>query len=833
MKRGSVLTSLLFFTSALAFANIEVKIDTNSARTASKDMYGIFFEEINRAGAGGIEANMISNGSFEDAGNQFFSKKLFESLSESEREDLQKIPLDWNVDNPQAMEIEILRKGGMNEKNPSFLRLMSKDFSKSPSLISKGFEGRMIGYRERLDLEILKSWLKKDRSSFKNGGINIVKGDKYEFNLNARSPKKMSFKVSLVSQNGEILAEEILKIDSKTWRNYSLRLIAKNSDPYSELKITPLNNGVSDFDNITLYPQKRWRGTNLRLDLMQRIADLNPAFVRFPGGCYVEGNNMFSHTRWEDTIGDKSERKSTFAHWGYSSDNLLGFHEFLEMCEKLNAAPLYVVNCGMSHDEDKTGTEIMPMDKLQPLVQSALDAIEYANGAVDTKWGKLRAKNGHPKPFNLKYIEVGNENGGARYAERYDVFYKAIKEKYPQIKIVACDWGGTKFGSKLEIFDSHHYGTTGSFLNMVHRYDDHERGNYDVYFGEYAVTDGQGNGNMTAAVAEAAFMTGLERNSDLVTMTSFAPLLRRKDWAAWRQSAILFDGSRVCPTPSYFVQRMFGQNPIVKSFKSQVLGTSETLELNGPVGFGSWNTQIEVKDVKVEINGENVLPKNAMENMRAWSGVKGKWRIENNSLFQDSDATPATIFIGKKTWKNYTIEAKLRKISGKEGFLVYFSNRGNFWNLGGWNNSRSMIEGRANMQSRPITIATDKFYDVKIETKNGITKFYLDGELIEELEEPKVPYVSVSSGMAENGDVVIKVTNFYNEKRDVDFEISGLKGELNGFIETMYSENPLDENSLDEPEKIVPKRESISLKLPKFKLALKPNSVTIIRGKLK
>lgn len=833
MKKENLLTFFALFAGAAVFGDINVKIDADSMRDASKGMYGIFFEEINRAGAGGIEANMVANGSFEDSHTLFFSRKNLETISKEQLNQFENTALGWEIDLGEALEMEVLREGGINEKNQAYLRLLSKDFSKNPSIISRGFEGILIGKYERTNPKNLEAWINRYFDGEKNGGINIVKGDKYDFNFYARAPEAMQFKISLVTKDGEILAEGTVRVDSKTWKNYSLTLDAKAGNPYSYLKISPLGNGYADIDNITLYPQKTWKGTKLRADIMERIADLKPSFVRFPGGCYVEGNDMFTDTKWKDTIGDKSERKNTYAHWGYSSDNLLGYHEYLEMCEKLGADALFVVNCGMSHFEDEPGRENMPMEELQPLVQNALDAIEYANGDETTKWGKERAKNGHPKPFNLKYIQVGNENGGPLYAERYDVFYKAIKEKYPQINIVACDWAGTKFNSPLEIFDSHHYGTPESFLGMVYRYDKADRGEYKVYFGEYAVTDGQGNGNMKAAVSEAAFMTGLERNSDLVRMSSFAPLLRRSGWDAWRQSAILFDASRVCPTPSYFVQRMFGQNPITKSFESKVSGSDEVLDFEGPIGFGTWDTQIEIKDVKVTVDGKNVLPGAAMENMKLWHGQRGKWRLENGTLFQDSDAKSSAILIGDKTWKDYTIEAKLRKVSGNEGFIVYFSGERYSWNLGGWGNTYSAVQGIPGSASRPIKIDTGKFYDVKIETKNGKAKLYLDGKLIEDINALKVPYVSVSAGEAENGDIVIKITNFYNKPTDVNFDVSGLKGKLNGYAETMYSEDPLGENSLEEPERISPKKSPIELDLSNFKMTLKPNSVTVIRGKLK
>ena len=258
--------------------------------------------------------------------------------------------------------------------------------------------------------------------------------------------------------------------------------------------------------------------------------------------------------RWKQTIGDPSERRTQYNLWQYHATHGIGYHEYLQMCEDLGAEPLFVINCGMSHKE------VVPLDKMGEFVQDALDAIEYANGPVSSTWGALRAKNGHPAPFNLKYMEIGNENGGTAYQERYALFYDAIKAKYPQMHLIADEWSGRPTNRPIEIVDEHYYSTPEFFIANADKYDSYDRAGRKVYVGEYAVTQGCGQGNLRAAVGEAAFMTGLERNSDVVVMASYAPLFANVNYKKWNPDLIDFDSSRVYGIPSYYVQQMFSEN---------------------------------------------------------------------------------------------------------------------------------------------------------------------------------------------------------------------------------------------------------------------------------
>ena len=305
-------------------------------------------------------------------------------------------------------------------------------------------------------------------------------------------------------------------------------------------------------DVVSLFPEETYQGHACRTDLAQMLKDMQPAFVRFPGGCYVEGDELANAFRWKRTIGDVAERPGHWNLWGYRSNDGLGYLEYLQLCEDLGTEPLFVINCGMAHKD------VVPMEQMPEFVQDALDAIEYANGdAGTTKWGKLRAEHGHPAPFGMKYIEIGNENGGPAYDERYALFYDAIKAKYPDINIVA---NVPTRQRPTEILDEHYYSLPEFFMSNAFRYDTYDRNGSHIYVGEYAVTQNAGQGNLRAAIGEAAFMTGMERNADVVVMSSYAPLFVNPGWRRWNPNAIVFDASRSYGTPSYHVQAMFAQH---------------------------------------------------------------------------------------------------------------------------------------------------------------------------------------------------------------------------------------------------------------------------------
>ena len=330
--------------------------------------------------------------------------------------------------------------------------------------------------------------------------------------------------------------------------------------------------------------------------------------------------------RWKQTVGDPSERRTQYNIWQYHATHGIGYHEYLQMCEDLGAEPLFVINCGMSHKE------VVPLDKMPEFVQDALDAIEYANGPVSSTWGALRARNGHPAPFNLKYMEIGNENGGTAYHERYALFYDAIKAKYPQMHLVANEWSGTPKNRPVEIVDEHYYSTPEFFIANAGKYDSYDRAGRKVYVGEYAVTQGCGQGNLRAAVGEAAFMTGLERNSDVVVMASYAPLFANVNYKKWNPDLIDFDSSRAYGIPSYYVQKMFSENrgDVVLPVTVTAPEAAPAVQ-SGAIGVGTWRTQAEFKDIKVTRGDETLFACDFADGTKGWKLHGGEWAVEGGS----------------------------------------------------------------------------------------------------------------------------------------------------------------------------------------------------------
>ena len=773
---------------------LTVSVDQPGVKV-SPMLYGIFFEEINRAGDGGLYAEMVQNRSFEDG---------------------DKLPA-WTLLKGDGAEGAIALDAAkpLNEKNARSLRL----------------EATKVNAGSRLGAA---------NEGFK--GMAVRKDAQYLLSLHARCGEAMKepLTVALEGADGKVLALGKVEGIGAEWKKFDCSLAANATDPNAHLVIALTSPGTVWLDMVSLFPKDTWKGrpNGLRADVAQMLADLKPAFVRFPGGYWVEGDTLATSYRWKDTIGDLAQRRNLWNLWRYFSTNGLGYHEYLQMSEDLGAEPLFVINCGMSHKE------VVPMDKMAEWVQDALDAIEYANGPADSKWGALRVKAGHPAPFNLKYVEIGNENGGKAYHERYALFHDAIKAKYPDIRLVADEWGGTPTNRTIEIVDEHYYNSPEFFIHNAGKYDKYDRKGRKVYVGEYAVTSGSGKGNLRAAVGEAAFMTGMERNSDVVVMASYAPLFANVHYKAWNPDLINFDASRVYGTPSYHVQKMFASNrpevvlPLELKFPPAPAETKR-----GAVGVGTWNTQAEYKDFKVA-QGDKVLLDCKFDDgaLKAWKTRRGEWKVQNGLLSQTAAVDDVRAVTGETNWSDYTISLKARKTGGAEGFLVMFHVRddGNFawWNLGGWGNSRHAIEvasggGKSSLgDAVPGKIETGRWYDIRIETKGANIRCYLDDKLVHDATYGQTAPLCAVAGRS-GDEVILKVVNVSGAAQETQFALRGVRKVLPTGTEILLtSAKGQDENSLDEPTKVAPVTRAINDAAASFRRVLPPNSVTILRLKV-
>jgi alpha-L-arabinofuranosidase len=552
--------------------------------------------------------------------------------------------------------------------------------------------------------------------------------------------------------------------------------------------------------------------------------------VRFPGGCWVEGDTMPFAYRWKQTIGDPAERRTQFNIWNYHATHGLGFHEYLQMCEDLQAEPLFVINCGMSHREN------IPLAQMGEYVQDALDAIEYCNGPPESPWGARRARQGHPAPFHLQYLEIGNENGGPAYQERYALFYDAIKARYPEMILVANVPTDRR---PADVVDEHYYNNPEFFIQQAARYDKYPRNGPKIYIGEYAVTQGCGLGNLRGAVGEAAFMTGIERNADIVAMASYAPLFVNVNHRGWNPDLIGFDGSRAYGIPSYYVQKMFSDNRGEVVLPLDVESPAVTNgAAGGMIGVGTWLTQAEFKDIRVTRDGQTLFAGDFANNTAGWKLLGGDWNTQDGTLRQRSNAENVRAVAGDKTWTDYTYSLKARKLSGAEGFLILFrvqdEGQKSWWNIGGWGNQRHALEmGGIGDAEVPGRIETGRWYDIRIELKGPNIKCYLDDKLVHDVNYQTMKTLCASAAYApRSGEVILKVVNTSARDQSATLRLDGAARVGRSVRSTVLaSPQATDENSLDQPVKVVPVTRTIAIPGPRFDQAFPANSVTVLRLK--
>lgn len=533
-----VISSLNFLTLFAQPQKLSVRVNKPTAEI-QPTMWGVFFEDINFAADGGIYAELVKNRSFE------FSTPL----------------MGWKEvkQSSGSGKIVILNRGESNINNPRFERLTSYTESGSFGIVNEGFRG-----------------------------MGVSKDKIYNFSVFARkNDGNVKLRVELVNSSNEKIGEASIPNLTEKWEKYTISFTCSGTDAKAKLNVLLDGKGSLDLDMISLFPQDTWknRPNGLRADLVQMLYDLKPGFIRFPGGCIVEGRDLNNRYQWKTTVGKPEDRKLIINRWNtefrsrltpdYFQSFGLGFFEYFQLAEDIGAEPLPIINCGMACQYNTA--ELVAMDQLDPYIQDALDLIEFANGNTDSKMGKLRTAMGHPAPFNLKMLGIGNEQWDEQYIERYKVFSTAIKAKYPTIKFITSA-GPSPDGKQFEylwselrklnadLVDEHYYRNPEWFLQGATRYDNYDRKGPKVFAGEYAShSDKQENiaesrNNWESALSEAAFMTGLERNADVVQMASYAPLFAHVDAWQWRPDMIWFDNLKVVGTPNYYVQKLFSNH---------------------------------------------------------------------------------------------------------------------------------------------------------------------------------------------------------------------------------------------------------------------------------
>jgi alpha-L-arabinofuranosidase len=835
MRQGARLCWILLglVVSATAWgqqATLSIKVNQPGFKV-SPTLYGIFFEEINRAGEGGLYGEMLLNRSFEDMS----------------------VPAGWTmvVGGGAKCAMTLDRGRPLNANNPTCLKLeiASVPAGGRAGIANEGYKGR--GGRPRGDSpeagrEFLAGFERAAKAMA--SGLAVEQAKEYRLSFFARCETGFSgpLTASIEKQDGTVLAKQNVSDIGAEWKRFECALTVSASDVNARLVVAATTPGTLYLDMVSLFPKETFknRPNGLRRDLAQFIADMKPGFVRFPGGCYVEGDSLPNAFRWKKTIGDIAERPGHWNLWGYYSSDGLGYHEYLQFCEDIGAEPLFVINCGMSHVEQRADDRRQKVDvpDLDAYVQDALDAIEYANGPADSKWGSLRAKAGHPAPFNLKYIEIGNENGGPLYNQRYALFFDAIKAKYPQMKLIANDWRGIPNSRKIEIVDEHYYNNPDFFMARANMYDRYDRARYQVYVGEYAVTQGCGQGNLIAALGEAAYMTGLERNSDVVVLASYAPLLVHPAWKAWNPDAIVFDAARAYGTPSYHVQAMFANHraDTILPLTLEAPPSSPRTK-RGMVGVATWSTQAEFKDVRVVgKDGAVLLQSDFSQGMKGWRPRGGAWEVKDGALRQTGNGEGMRALAGDASWTDYTLTLKARKLGGAEGFLVLFQNTNpdekHWWNIGGWGNSRHALEC-AGVSDQGVNgkIETGRWYDIKVELNGPSIKCYLDGKLVHDVTRGGSKSLFGVAGLnADRSEVILKVVNTGEDALPTALTLEGVgQVEPTARAIVLAGKSPEVENSFEQTSNVAPIEATIAGVSASFKHTFPAYSVTVMRVKLK
>ena len=599
--------------------------------------------------------------------------------------------------------------------------------------------------------------------------------------MHARSGDGFAGSVSalLESADGKPCSETVRfnNLDAD-WKPFKASLTATTSDPKGRLVILAEGKAKVWLDWVSLMPRDTWKNHGLRPDLAQMIADLKPGFVRWPGGCVVEGGTVETAYNWKLGLGPPETRPERWASWNYRRTHGLGFFEYLRFCEDIGAKPLFVGFAGQTCLFRES--ENVPMSDMGWVVTNFLDAVEFARGPADSKWGALRAQAGHPKPFDLDLVEIGNENGTEAFPPRYRQVYDTLKAAYPDLTCIAdLSWISRDMmrDCKFQIEDIHYYSSVQWFLNNYNLYDERDRKLPQVYLGELAATSGDAGelkGNLIGALAEGVFMMGCERNGDVVRMISYAPLLSNVQRVNGWHAKIYHDTTRCFGTVSYYLWKLFGESvPTFTVASAAVVTEAKPALIKGGIGVGTWNTSAEFKDIRVEKAGQPL----ALDGK--WQDDGGRW-TEQDGTRRQNDPVVGLSYIGDESWTDYTLTLKARTLKGEEGFLIVFGHQAEekiWWNLGGWGNHDHALEFNRNPMGSHVrgSIETGRWYDIKIELAGARVRCYLDGKLIHDETMPQTSRLFASAGRNESTqEWILKVINTSNEPLTARLDWGGI-----------------------------------------------------------
>lgn len=798
-------------------SQINLTVNTSEKKQHFGDMFGIFFEDLNHAADGGLYGELIRNRSFE------FDKidnRSYNHLTAWRLSGLRCIENESTVRSENDVKETygtycIEKEMPYSENNPHYLTVEVKDdnmydMAKHVSIVNEGF----------------------------NTGLYLEIGKEYNLSIYCKCyGNDMSLNISLTDDEGNNLSENVIAAGGDGWKNYKCVFTPNKTTYNGRLKLQFLNSGKISFDYISLFPKDTYleKENGLRADIAAMLEALKPKFMRFPGGCLVHDGSLNSNDRdsmyrWKNTIGDAAKRPARRSNWGYNQTLGLGYYEYFCFCEDIGTKPLPVLPGGYNPHRQIS----VPLSEIGEWVQDALDLIEFANGGDTTKWGKIRAELGHPKPFGLEYIAIGNEEVGAEFFERYPYFHRAIKEKYPDIKIIGTSGpfaaGGefergrkSAIENKADYVDEHYYMAPEWFLAHMDRYSDYKEENPKVFLGEYAT---EGNAYYNALI-EAAYMTRMQENAHAVGLACYAPLLCNADYVNWRPDMIWYNNHQVYGTANYYVQKMFMNHQGDYLLETKAEGMEKPyviypVDLSGDIVLKAIDGTVVYSDIEITDNDTKEIS-----------------RFEDKTLTQENN----TYKLMEQKGGSYTVRLKARQTEGRKGFLIEFGRKddGNryYWELGGWQNLDAAVchstNGRGScLTQSEFSVDFEHTYELMITVKDdGEIKTYVDGQPFQTIRSlpAVVEDIYVTSAVEEaTGDIIIKAVNIDKTEKTAKITLAGLEDKAyTVMVEDIKDVPPDSENSFDEPMKVCSKQRNVTVSSNTFEYVFPKESVTVLR----
>ncbi|WP_342564949.1 alpha-L-arabinofuranosidase C-terminal domain-containing protein [Paenibacillus sp. FSL R7-0345] len=785
----------------------KLKVYAQKAEAPLGDLFGIFFEDLNHAADGGLYAELVQNRSFEF---DPIDHPTYHSLTAWEK-------VEWGGG---RAELRVESESPFHPKNPHYAVIEIAEPGDGVGLSNVGF----------------------------NTGIPVKDGGNYLFSVYARRSDSFDtpVRVLIEDSNGAVCASAELNVGSTQWQKYEAVLTAGCTDNACRLVILTGGQGRLELDLVSLFPEQTYLGrrNGLREDIAVLLADMKPKFMRFPGGCLVHDGSLNpddrnSMYRWKNTIGELAERPARRNNWQYNQTLGLGYYEYFQFCEDIGAKAIPVLPGGY----DPHHKRIVPIDELGPWIQDALDLIEFATGDASTEWGGIRSSLGHPEPFGLEYIAIGNEEVGEPFFERYPYFHKAIKEQYPDIQVINSSgpfaaggeyergWASAReHGSDL--VDEHYYQSPEWFLANMDRYDKFKADEPKVFLGEYA---SWGNTYYNALV-EAAFMTRLEHNAHAVGLACYAPMLCNVDYVNWKPDMIWFNNHEVFGTPNYYVQKLFMNHHGDRLLQIAAENLPEKPQaaeepVSGKIVLAAEKSAASYRNITLTNNltGEQKVIADPVELDDTESTVS-KEEGQRSFLLEDTD------------WSDYTLKLTARKTGGVRAFLIFFGmqdgkNRLN-WELGGWQNQDStlsaVVNGRSSCLTQSLfTVENDTDYELELHISGRRITASINGVVINSAEDrqPDIQPLYYTASLEDaTGDVIVKAVNVLDTPLTVAVELQELDAVSYQAEVHELSGIELDaENSFEEPLKISPSSRTIAFEGSSFAYEFPGHSVTVFR----